>query len=209
MSGCTISKISTDFYENPNNWATYTYPRVGCQLKHPSLYVKQYLGYWSMPLNEYMPGVLQTVRLQRLDDKLEVMLHHLQSEDFSSLPARIRNDPESFDNIGYQDETLLVRETVRTESGLEGLKAIYQIYPTDDLLTPDNHTADRVWLSPEEEITKIFVYFVFKNEMFELIFTGESYFVAELETEIDAIIKSFTVIPLFSEEEMDGKRNMN
>ena len=162
-----------------------------------------------MPLNEYMPGVLQTVRLQRLDDKLEVMLQHLQSEDFSSLPARIRNDPESFDNIGYQDETLLVRETVRTESGLEGLKAIYQIYPTDDLLTPDNYTADSVWLSPEEEITKIFVYFVFENEMFELIFTGESYFVAELETEIDAIIKSFTVIPLFSEEEMDGKRNMN
>jgi len=149
--------------------------------------------FWTVSLmNGYMLGVVRAVRLQRVDDKLELMIQRIQNEDFSPLPARIRNDPESLDDIGYGNESIISRETFQTKTGLKGLKVTYQNYPTDEGIAPDNY------LLIQEEMTKIFAYFVSETEIFELVFTGESYFVAELEPEIDAIIKHFSVIPVFS-----------
>ena len=198
LLGCSISTVSTDYYDNPQNWGTYTYPSIGCQVKHPPEYMKYDSEFWTVSLmNGYMLGVARAVRLQRVDDKLELMIQRIQNEDFSPLPARIRNDPESLDDIGYGNESIISRETFQTKTGLKGLKVTYQIYPTDEGIAPDNY------LPLQEEMTKIFAYFVSETEIFELVFTGESYFVAELEPEIDAIIKHFSVIPVFSEEEIN------
>ena len=193
LFGCSISKVSTDYYDNPRNWGMYTYPSVGCQVKHPPEYMKYDSEFWTLPLmNGYMLGVVRAVRLQRVDDKLELMIQRIQNEDFSPLPARIRNDPESLEDIGYGNESIISRETFQTETGLEGLKVAYQIYPAEEGIAPDNY------LPIQEEMTKIFAYFVSEKEIFELIFTGKSHFVDELAPEIDAIIKNFSVIPVFS-----------
>ena len=198
LLGCSISTVSTDYYDNPENWGKYTYSSVGCQVKHPPEYMEYDAGFWTISLmNGYMLGVVRAVRLQRVDDKLELMIQRIQNEDFSPLPARIRNDPESLDDIGYGNESLVSRETFKTKTGLDGLKVTYQIHPAEEGIAPDNY------LPIQEEITKIFAYFVFEKEIFELIFTGESPFVDELAPEINLIIKNFSVIPVFSEEEVD------
>jgi hypothetical protein len=197
LLGCSISTISTDYYANPQNWGTYTYPSVGCQVKHPPAYMKYDSEFWTVSLaNEYILGVVRAVTLKRVDEKLELTIQRIQNEDFSPLPARIRNDPESLDDIGYGNESIIARETFQTKTGLEGLKVAYQIYPAEEGIAPDNY------FFTEEEITKIFVYFVSEKEIFKLIFTGESHFVDELTPEINAIIKNFSVIPVFSEEEV-------
>lgn len=196
LFGCSISTVSTDYYDNPQNWGTYTYPSIGCQVKHPPAYMKYDSEFWTVSLmNGYMLGVVRAVRLQRVDDKLELMIQRIQNEDFSPLPARIRNDPESLSDIGYGNESIISRETFQTKTGLKGLKVAYHIYPAEEGIAPENY------LPIQEEMTKIFAYFVSENEIFELIFTGESHFVDELAPEIDAIIKNFSVIPVFSEEE--------
>jgi len=197
LLGCSISTVPTDYYDNPQNWGIYTYPSIGCQIKHPPAYMKYDSEFWTVSLmNGYMLGVVRAVRLQRVDDKLELTIQRIQNEDFSPLPARIRNDPESLDDIGYGNEAILSRETFQTKTGLKGLKVAYQIYPTEEGIAPDNY------LPIESEMTKILVYFVLDKEIFELIFTGESHFVDELEPEIDAIIKHFSIIPVFSEEQV-------
>ena len=199
LAGCSISKISMNFYANPANWDTYTYPAVGCQLKHPPMYMDYDAGYWQLDMaNPHVDGIARALKLQRMDDKIEIQLIRIHMENLTDIPARIKNDPEWLDYSSYRNWVIASRQTIKTHESLEGLKVTYNVYPIDAEFN------DKDSFPTEVEMTKIFVYFVLEKEIFEMQVSGESVYVAELEPEIDAIMENFSVIPIISEDEADG-----
>jgi len=198
FSGCSISKISMNFYSNPANWDTYTYPAVGCQLKHPPIYMDYDVGYWRIDMNNpHVDGIGRAVRLQRMDEKIEIQLIRIQMEDFTEIPTRIKIDPEWLDYASYRNWVVTSRQTVKTHEGLSGLKVAYSVYPIDEEFDSKDYFPTKV------EMTKIFVYFVFEKEIFEIQVSGESVYVAELDSEIEAMMEHFSVIPIVSGDEAD------
>jgi len=199
FSGCSVSKISMNFYANPANWETYTYPAVGCQLKHPPTYMDYDAGYWNIDMdNPHVDGIGRAVKLQRMDEKIEIQLIRIHMEDFTDIPARIKNDPEWLDYSSYRNWVITSRQTVKTHEGLGGLRVTYSVYPIDEELDGKDYFPTKV------EMTKIYVYFVLEKEIFEMQVSGESVYVAELYYEIESIMENFSVIPIVSGDETHG-----
>jgi len=164
------------------------------------MYMDYDVGYWTIDMgNPHVDGIARAIKLQRMDEKIEIQLIRIQMEDLTDIPARVKNDPEWLDYSSYRNWVIASRQTVKTNEDLEGLKVTYNVYPIDKEFN------DKDSFPTEVELTKILVYFVFEKEIFEIQISGESVYMAELEPEIEAIMENFSVIPIVSEDEVNGK----